>query len=59
MSNGFLLLTRLRSDAPKYVITPVIHHAALPMQPSQRHFIIEMAIQLHISILSRQFGYSA
>ena len=59
MSNGFLLLTRLRSDAPKYVITPVTHHAALPMQPPQRHFIIEMAIQLHVSIFSRQFGYSA
>ena len=53
MSKGFSLLT------PKDFITPVTHHAALPMQPSQRHFVIEMAMQLHLSIFSRQFGYSA
>ena len=51
MSKGFLLLTRLRSDAPKYFIKPVTHRAALPMQPSRRHFVIEMTIQLHLSIL--------
>ena len=31
----------------------------LPMQPSRRHFVKEMTIQLHLSIFSRQFGYSA
>ena len=59
MSNGFSLLTRLRGDAPKDFITHVIRHPALPMQPSRRHFVIEMAIQLHLSIFSRQFGYYA
>ena len=58
MSKGFSLLTRLRSDAPKDFITPVTHHAALPMQPSRRHFVIEMAIQLHLNIFSRHFVYS-
>ena len=33
MSKRFSLSTRLRSDAPKDFITPVTHHAALPMQP--------------------------
>ena len=59
MSKGFSLPTRLRSDAPKDFITPVTHYAALPMQPSRRHFVIEMAIQLHLSIFSRQFSHSA
>ena len=31
MSKGFSLPKRLRSDAPKDFITPVTHHAALPM----------------------------
>ena len=51
MSKGFSLLTRLRRDAPKDFITPVTHHAELPMQPSRRHFVTEIAIQLHLSIL--------
>ena len=58
-SKGFSLLTWLRSDTPKDFMTPVTHHAALPMQPSRRHFVIEMAIQLHLRIFSGQFGYSA
>ena len=52
----FSLLTRLLSED---FITHVTHHAALPMPPQRRHFVIEMAIQLHLSIFSLQFGYSA
>ena len=40
ISNGFSLLMRMHSDAPTDLISPVIHHAALPMQPSRRHFVI-------------------
>ena len=33
MSKEFSLPMLLHSDAPKYFITPVTHHATLPMQP--------------------------
>ena len=45
------LLARLRSDGAKDFITPVTHHAALPMQPNRHRFIIEMAIVLHLLFL--------
>ena len=60
MLNGLSLDAAAYIDAPKdFIITPVTHQAALPMQPSRRYFVIDMAIQLHLSTFSRQFGYSA